>query len=95
MLSTLGLHVPTIEPQSTRYPEVHPHQLYELSVEGLLLSSEPHEFAIEEGEAIAAQTFEQYGHEMWCKCIDGEALTWMGTRTESALEQLAVDLNTR
>lgn len=63
------------------------------NIEALLLSSEPHCFALEEGEDIAAQVIAEGGQTMWCKCIDGEALTWFGTHTAEGLRLLRKALN--
>ena len=47
-----GWTVPDLDPEATDIV-VTPDLLAEHRIEGLLLSSEPHEFALEEGEAIA------------------------------------------
>tara|TARA_B110000459_G_scaffold116902_1_gene129093 strand:- start:2191 stop:2943 length:753 start_codon:yes stop_codon:yes gene_type:complete len=88
VLTTLGLVVPALEQGGTGYPVVTPGSLIEHRIEGLLLSSEPHPFALEEGVAIAAEVTALGGQAMWCKCIDGEALTWFGTHTIEGLKTL-------
>lgn len=89
MLSTLGWSVPDIDPEGTGYPAVTETDLLEHGVEGLLMSSEPHAFSRQEGEAIAERVERAGGARPWVKCIDGEALTWMGARTRQGLLQLA------
>jgi len=67
------------------YPEVTAARIGELGVEILLLTSEPHDFTIEEGEAIAnAVESKGYARPRPVK-VDGEALTWFGARTGSAV----------
>jgi len=89
MLTTLGWTVPDIDPEGTGYPAVTETDLLEHGVEGLLMSSEPHAFSRQEGEAIADCVERAGGVRPWVKCIDGEALTWMGSRTRQGLMQLA------
>ena len=89
MLSTLGWNVPDIDPEGTGYPTVTETDLLEHGVEGLLMSSEPHAFSLQEGKAIADRMEQAGGARPWVKCIDGEALTWMGSRTRQGLLQLA------
>lgn len=93
LLTTLGLSVPSLVEGGNGYPVVTVDALKQHSIEALLLSSEPHRFALEEGEDIAAQVIAQGGQTMWCKCIDGEALTWFGTHTAEGLRLLRKALN--
>lgn len=88
VLTSLGLTVPSLVEGGNGYPVVTPEALMEKQIEGLLLSSEPHDFAIEEGEAIAKQVAELGGQAPWSVCIDGEALTWFGSHTLKGLESL-------
>jgi iron complex transport system substrate-binding protein len=88
LLTTLGLSVPSLVEGGNGYPVVTVEALKQHDIEALLLSSEPHRFALEEGEDIAAQVIAQGGQTMWCKCIDGEALTWFGTHTAEGLRLL-------
>ncbi len=88
VLTTLGLEVPALVEGGNGYPVVTPELLIHHRIEGLLLSSEPHPFALEEGVAIAAKVAELGGQEIWSKCIDGEALTWFGTHTAQGLKTL-------
>jgi len=92
VLTTLGLQVPALVEGGNGYPVVTPDLLMQHGIEGLLLSSEPHPFALEEGEAIAAKVSELGGPKLWSKCIDGEALTWFGTHTAAGLESLRLAL---
>lgn len=88
LLTTLGLSVPSLVEGGNGYPVVTVDALKQHNIEALLLSSEPHRFALEEGEDIAAQVIAEGGQTMWCKCIDGEALTWFGTHTAEGLRLL-------
>ena len=88
LLTTLGLSVPSLVEGGNGYPVVTVEALKQHNIEALLLSSEPHRFALEEGEDIAAQVVAKGGQAMWCKCIDGEALTWFGTHTADGLRIL-------
>ncbi|MGB2036836.1 MAG: hypothetical protein ACPHX8_00075 [Candidatus Poseidoniaceae archaeon] len=63
------------------------NHLIEHNIEGLLLSSEPHNFALEEGEAISERVVSEGGQKIWNVCIDGEALTWFGTHTLQGLKE--------
>lgn len=89
MLSTLGWRVPNIDPDGTGYPTVTEHDLLDHGVEGLLMSSEPHAFSLQEGEAVADRMVAAGGARPWVQCIDGEALTWMGSFTARGLRVLA------
>ena len=93
LLTTLGLSVPSLVEDGNGYPVVTVEALKQHNIEALLLSSEPHRFALEEGEDIAAQVIAQGGQTMWCKCIDGEAVTWFGTHTAEGLRLLRKALN--
>jgi ABC-type hemin transport system substrate-binding protein len=93
MLTALGLTVPVLVEGSNGYPVVTVEALIEHRIEGLLLSSEPHNFALNEGEDIAKEVLNSGGQPMWCKCIDGEALTWFGTHTVAGLAILRDSLN--
>lgn len=88
LLTALGLEVPALIQGGNGYPVVTPEALIEHNVEWLLLSSEPHDFALEEGEAIAAEILKLGGQVVRSTCIDGEALTWFGTATLAGLETL-------
>ena len=94
LLRAAGLVVPDI-PSRTGYPEVDPDLLGRLGVEHLLLTSEPHRFTLEEGEAVA-EAMAAAGHARpRCRLVDGEGLTWFGARTARALpywQRLRVEL---
>jgi len=93
MIEALGFNVPEFEASGTGYPVVNAEILIAHGVEGILLSSEPHEFALEEGEEIA-QAMESMGAKRpWVLCIDGEALTWMGSFTAEGLVRLEKELS--
>lgn len=67
------------------YPRVSPRRIGELGVEVLLLTSEPHDFTAEEGEAIAAAVGREGFPRPRTAKVDGQALTWFGARTPEAL----------
>jgi len=81
LLEACGFQVPDIEPEGNGYPTVTPEDIVQHNVEGLLLSSEPHEFSKQEGEVISDAVEAIGGSRPWTKCIDGEALTWFGSHT--------------
>ena len=93
MVQALGFEVPEFEAAGTGYPVVIAETLIEHGVDGILLSSEPYEFAHEEGEAIASVMESLGGKRPWVLCIDGEALTWMGSFTAEGLERLEKELS--
>jgi ABC-type Fe3+-hydroxamate transport system substrate-binding protein len=86
LLERCGFIVPDFEPNGNGYPVVTTKHLIDHLIEGLLLSSEPHNFAIEEGEAISEKVVQEGGPNIWNVCIDGEALTWFGTHTLHGLK---------
>ena len=94
MLSCLGFNVPTIEPEGTGYPVVSPDSIVAAGVTDLFLSSEPHEFTTAEGQALRDALAERTDSPPAVHFIDGEDLTWMGSRTAKALRRLreALDL---
>ena len=47
-----GLNVPKIDPDGTGYPEVTAATIVEHGITDLFLSSEPHEFTVEEGKSL-------------------------------------------
>jgi len=53
-----------------------------------LLTSEPHKFTIEEGQEIVSSIVKAGGKLPLVELIDGEDLTWFGSRTASALTRL-------
>lgn len=88
LLQSLGVHVPDIEPNGNGYPVVTTEHIIQHAVEGLLLSSEPHEFTLQEGEEIAIQVKKAGGGNVWYTTIDGEALTWFGSHTINGVSHL-------
>ena len=97
LLECCGFNVPDIEPEGNGYPVVTPQAIQLHDVEGLLLSSEPHEFSKQEGEAISDAVEALGGPRPWTRCIDGEALTWFGSHTLHGLRTfsaLCKDLKT-
>ena len=97
LLEACGFQVPDIEPEGNGYPTVTPGDIVQHNVEGLLLSSEPHEFSKQEGEVISDAVETIGGSRPWTKCIDGEALTWFGSYTLAGLRTfnaLCKDLKT-
>ncbi len=81
LLECCGFKVPNLEPNGNGYPVVTPEAIQSHGVEGLLLSSEPHEFSKQEGEVICDAVEALGGPRPWTRCIDGEALTWFGSHT--------------
>ena len=97
LLECCGFKVPDLEPNGNGYPRVTPEAIQHHGVEGLLLSSEPHEFSKQEGEAICDTVEALGGTRPWTQCIDGDALTWFGTHTLHGLrtfKALCKDLKT-
>jgi ABC-type Fe3+-hydroxamate transport system substrate-binding protein len=88
IIEAIGFKVPRLEEGGTGYPIVSAQQIVENQIEGLLLSSEPHEFALAEGEAICDEVERISGFRPWCECVNGEDLTWMGTTTMRAISSL-------
>jgi hypothetical protein len=87
LLRRAGFDIPDADPRSG-YPEISPARIGALGITHLLLSSEPHDFSLEEGEAIATRV-EAEGHvRPRVVKIDGEALTWFGSRTAAGLRAL-------
>ena len=88
MLTCTGFSVPNIDPGGTGYPEVDASTIVEHGVTDLFLSSEPHEFTTEEGDTLFKQLRDLTPRPPQIHYIDGEDLTWMGTRTLSGLKRL-------
>ena len=93
MLACLGFTVPNIEPEGTGYPEVSPESIIANGVTDLFLSSEPHEFTTAEGQVLHDALAEQSPNPPAVHFIDGEDLTWMGSRTAEALRRLRAAIN--
>ena len=88
LLELVGFNVPDIEPDGNGYPVVKGSHVLDHQIDGLLLSSEPHEFAEKEGQALIAEIFRTTGKEIWYEMINGEYLTWFGSRTSVAIREL-------
>lgn len=88
MISCMGYSVANIEPEGTGYPVVTPELLIEYGVTDLFLSSEPHEFSLQEGQHLVQQIQAAGGTAPALHLIDGEALTWMGSFTARGLQHL-------
>ena len=88
MLTCTGFDVPKIDPEGTGYPEVTAATIVEHGITDLFLSSEPHEFTAEEGESLFKVLAALTPTPPRIHHIDGEDLTWMGTRTLAGLKRL-------
>ncbi len=88
MLTCTGFSVPKIEADGSGYPEVTAATIVEHGITDLFLSSEPHEFTAEEGESLFKVLAELTPTPPRVHHIDGEDLTWMGTRTLLGLKRL-------
>lgn len=84
LVRCVGFDVPDVEP-GIGYPEVTPRLIGELAIEVLLLTSEPHEFTQLEGEEISQAVADAGFSRPKPVLVDGEALTWFGARTPSAI----------
>ena len=88
ILSIVGFNVIDTHPQGNGYPEVGVEDFINHDIELILLTSEPHKFTIEEGKEIADMVRKAGGKPPLVELIDGEDLTWFGSRTASALARL-------
>ena len=88
MLACAGFEVPVIEPDGTGYPELSLADIVERGVTDLFLSSEPHEFTVEEKNQLHEALSKLTSTPPRFHFIDGEDLTWMGTHTAVAVERL-------
>ena len=88
ILSLVGFDVVDTHPDGNGYPEVSVDDFIEHDVELILLTSEPHEFTIDEGNSIASSIGKAGGKAPIVKLIDGEDLTWFGSRTAPAIARL-------
>ncbi len=88
MVACMGYSVPVIDPEGTGYPAISSETVMAWKVTDLFLSSEPHEFSLEEGERLAEEIRRLGGAPPSLHLIDGEALTWMGSHTETGLKRL-------
>ena len=88
ILSLVGFDVIDTHPDGNGYPEVSVEDFIEHDVELVLLTSEPHKFTLDEGNGIAASIVKAGGNAPMVKLIDGEDLTWFGSRTAPAIARL-------
>ena len=88
ILSMVGFNVIDTHPEGNGYPEVTIEDFIKHAIELILLTSEPHKFTIEEGQEIVGAIVKAGGKPPLVELIDGEDLTWFGSRTASALARL-------
>lgn len=88
ILSMVGFDVIDTHPEGNGYPKVVIEDFIKHEIELILLTSEPHKFTIEEGEEIVDAIVKAGGKSPLVELIDGEDLTWFGSRTASALARL-------
>ena len=88
ILSMVGFNVIDTHPHGNGYPEVGVEDFINHDIELILLTSEPHKFTIEEGQEIVGAIVKAGGKPPLVELIDGEDLTWFGSRTASALARL-------
>ena len=88
ILSLVGFDVVDTHPDGNGYPEVSVEDFIKHDVELILLTSEPHEFTLDEGNGIVASIVKAGGNAPVIKLIDGEDLTWFGSRTAPAIARL-------
>lgn len=84
----VGFNVIDTHPEGNGYPEVTIEDFIKHAIELILLTSEPHKFTIEEGQEIVGAIVKAGGKPPLVELIDGEDLTWFGSRTASALARL-------
>ena len=84
----VGFNVIDTHPEGNGYPKVVVEDFIKHEIELILLTSEPHKFTIEEGEEIVDAIVKAGGKSPLVELIDGEDLTWFGSRTASALARL-------
>ena len=89
ILSKVGFEVIDTNPQGNGYPEISFEEFIEHKIELILLTSEPHNFTLEEGKSIAKEIVAAGGLKPAVVHVDGEDLTWFGARTAPALARLA------
>jgi ABC-type Fe3+-hydroxamate transport system substrate-binding protein len=81
MMAAIGWHVPTL-PDSARYPKFTWSDELVASIDGVLLSTEPYRFT----EAHADALEQQIGKPVYL--VDGEMMSWYGTRALEGLNYL-------
>lgn len=88
ILSEVGFDVIDTHPNGNGYPEVTVEDFIKHKIELILLTSEPHKFTLAEGNEIVEQISAAGGISPRIEFIDGEDLTWFGTRTAPAIARL-------
>ena len=88
ILSEVGFEVIDTHPNGNGYPEVTVEDFIKHKIELILLTSEPHKFTLAEGNEIVEQISSAGGIPPRVEFIDGEDLTWFGTRTAPAIARL-------
>ncbi len=88
ILSLVGFNVINTHPNGNGYPEVSVGDFIDHNVELILLTSEPHEFTLDEGRGIVANIENAGGKAPLIELVDGEDLTWFGSRTAPAIARL-------
>jgi hypothetical protein len=83
LLGVAGFDLPDFD--GAGYPVVTPADLAAARVDALLLTSEPHDFSDAEGREIADAVAAAGGPRPRPVLVDGQALTWFGTRTAAAI----------
>ena len=88
ILTLAGFDIIETHPSSNGYPEISVQDFIKHDIELILLTSEPHNFTIEEGEEISDMIESAGGKRPNISLINGEDLTWFGSKTASALASL-------
>tara|TARA_B100000767_G_C19738659_1_gene525096 strand:+ start:475 stop:1233 length:759 start_codon:yes stop_codon:yes gene_type:complete len=89
ILSHVGFEIVDTAPEGNGYPVVNVQDFLAFEIQLILLTSEPHKFTIEEGEDIAKMIESAGGSRPMIELIDGEDLTWFGSKTKDALTRFA------
>jgi iron complex transport system substrate-binding protein len=84
LLETVGITNCLPPDPLTRYPEVAPEKMNSLAADLILMTSEPWPFRKRDAAALRA-IWPNSPEILW---IDGQLLTWFGSKTASALEAL-------
>ena len=88
ILTHVGFDVIDTHPKSNGYPELTMEDFVAHQPMLILLTSEPHEFTRQEGEEISQRIISAGGARPMVKLIDGEDLTWFGSKTAKAIKNL-------
>lgn len=93
MLACMGYDVPVIDPDGTGYPEITESDVIQYGITDLFFSSEPHDFSRQEAERLQERIVKAGGEPVRVHMIDGEALTWMGSYTNTGLQHFLATLH--